>query len=60
MDKENIKNYVDENSNDKSYIKFFFKYDLEKYKEENEKYVIPNIFNSVDFNVKIGEKLMAA
>ncbi|MBD8045574.1 MAG: type I-B CRISPR-associated protein Cas8b/Csh1 [Clostridium argentinense] len=54
--KENIKNYVDENSNDKSYIKFFFKYDLEKYKEENEKYVIPNIFNSVDFNVKIGEK----
>lgn len=54
--KENIKNYVDENSNDKSYIKFFFKYDLEKYKEENEKYVIPNIFNSVDFNVKIEGK----
>lgn len=54
--KENIKNYVDENSNDKSYLKFFFKYDLEEYKKENEKYLIPNIFNSVDFNVKIEEK----
>ncbi|MBU5593326.1 type I-B CRISPR-associated protein Cas8b/Csh1 [Clostridium sp. MSJ-4] len=54
--KENIKNYVDENSTDKSYLKFFFKYDLEEYKKENEKYLIANIFNSVDFNVKIGEK----
>ncbi|WP_291560587.1 MULTISPECIES: type I-B CRISPR-associated protein Cas8b/Csh1 [unclassified Clostridium] len=54
--KENIKNYVDKNSNDKSYLKFFFKNDLEEYKKENEKYLIPNIFNSVDFNVKIGEE----
>ena len=54
--KENIKNYVDESSNDKSYLKFFLKYNLEEYKKENEKYLVPNIFNSVDFNVKIGEE----
>ncbi|EJP6472482.1 type I-B CRISPR-associated protein Cas8b/Csh1 [Clostridium botulinum] len=54
--KDNIKNYVHEDSKDKSYIKIFFKYDLEEYKKENEKYLIPNIFNSVEFNVKIGEE----
>lgn len=54
--KENIKSYVDEKSNDKSYLKFFFKYDLYVYKKESEKYLVPNIFNSVDFNVKIGEE----
>ncbi|NFN86781.1 type I-B CRISPR-associated protein Cas8b/Csh1 [Clostridium sporogenes] len=53
--KENIKNYVHEDSKDKSYLKIFLKYDIEEYKKENEKYLIPNIFNSVEFNVKIGE-----
>lgn len=50
--KENIKSYVDEKSNDKSYLKFLFKYDLAEYKKESEKYLVPNIFNSVDFNVR--------
>lgn len=54
--KENIKNYADEESKDKSYLKIFFKYDLEEYKKENEKYLIPNIFNNVNFNIKIGEE----
>ncbi|PIH04139.1 type I-B CRISPR-associated protein Cas8b/Csh1 [Clostridium combesii] len=53
--KDNIKNYANEDSKDKSYLKIFFKYDIEEYKKENEKYLIPNIFNSVEFNVKIGE-----
>ncbi|GAA0126570.1 hypothetical protein UT300019_24730 [Clostridium sp. CTA-19] len=54
--KHNIKDYVDEDSKDKSYLKIFFKYELEEYKKENEKYLIPNIFNSVEFNVKIEEE----
>ncbi|BAQ13944.1 putative CRISPR-associated protein Cas8 [Clostridium botulinum] len=54
--KDNIKNYANEDSKDKSYLKIFFKYDIEEYKKENEKYLIPNIFNSVEFNVKIGEE----
>lgn len=54
--KHNIKDYVEEDSKDKSYLKIFFKYELEEYKKENEKYLIPNIFNSVEFNVKIEEE----
>ncbi len=41
--KDNIKNYANEDSKDKSYLKIFFKYDIEEYKKENEKYLIPNI-----------------
>ncbi|NEU06061.1 type I-B CRISPR-associated protein Cas8b/Csh1 [Clostridium senegalense] len=54
--KHNIKDYVEEDSKDKSYLKIFFKYELEEYKKENEKYLIPNIFNSVEFNVRIEEE----
>ncbi|AWB30803.1 type I-B CRISPR-associated protein Cas8b/Csh1 [Clostridium botulinum] len=55
--KDNIKDYVHEDSKGNSYLKIFFKYDLEEYKKENEKYLIPNIFNKVDnFNIKIGEE----
>ncbi|MBY6956944.1 type I-B CRISPR-associated protein Cas8b/Csh1, partial [Clostridium botulinum] len=50
--KDNIKDYVHEDNKGNSYLKIFFKYDLEEYKKENEKNLIPNIFNKVDnFNI---------
>lgn len=38
---------------DKNYLKIFFEGDLKEYKNENEKYLIPNIFNSTDYNVVV-------
>ncbi|GAA0725868.1 hypothetical protein GCM10008905_21870 [Clostridium malenominatum] len=51
--KNNIYNLVEKDSKDKSYLKIFFKYDLEEYKKESEKYILTNIYNSNDFNVII-------
>lgn len=36
---------------DKSYLKIFFKADVEKYERENKRYIVPNIYNSTDYNV---------
>lgn len=38
-----------------NYLKIFFKYDIEQYKQESEKYIVPNIFNSTQFNVEKGK-----
>lgn len=53
--KKHIFNILDEQSlkRDKSYLKIFFEEDINKYSIESEKYLIPNIYNSTDFNVKI-------
>lgn len=40
----------------KSYLKIFFKCDIEEYKRESEKYVIPNIYNNTQFNVEIDSR----
>lgn len=40
----------------KNYIKIFFDEDLEEYKKESKRYIIPNIYNSTDYNVKINNK----
>ena len=42
--------------NSKNYIKIFFDEDIEKYKIENKRYVIPNIYNNVEYNRLIEEK----
>jgi len=39
--------------NNKSYLKIFVKCDIEQYKKESEKYLIPNIYNNTEFNVQI-------
>ncbi|MCG8501092.1 MAG: hypothetical protein MJB12_11875 [Firmicutes bacterium] len=44
--------------NKKEYIKIFFEEDLAVYKQENERYVIPKIFNKNDYNVLIKDKIL--
>ena len=51
--KNNIFPLLDKVKNNKSYLKIFFKCDIEQYKRESEKYVIPNIYNNAQFNVEI-------
>lgn len=51
--KSRIFSLLDEVRNNKSYLKIFFKADIEEYKKESEKYVIPNIYNNTQFNVEI-------
>ena len=53
---ENLWKLQEETAKGKDYIKIFFDADLEEYKRENERYVLPNIYNSTDFNVVIDEK----
>ncbi|MBR8749045.1 hypothetical protein IX317_000706 [Fusobacterium sp. DD29] len=53
---ENLWKLQEESAKGKDYIKIFFDADLEEYKKENERYVLPNIYNSTDFNVVIDEK----
>lgn len=55
----NIKLWINENvfnlgvdTSKKNYLKIFFLYDEEDYKREGYRYVIPNIYNSNDFNIK--------
>lgn len=36
---------------DVGYIKIFFSADIEEYERENKRYIVPNIYNSTDYNV---------
>lgn len=54
--KENLYKIKEEIKDGKEYIKIFFDEDIEEYKKENERYVIPNIYNSVDYNVIINDE----
>jgi len=53
--KNNIFSLVELNKvkDNKSYLKIFFSCDIEHYKRESEKYVIPNIYNNTQLNVEI-------
>lgn len=42
---------------DKNYLKIFFRNDINEYKKESEKYLIPNIYNKTDYNIEIDEKI---
>lgn len=58
---ENIWSF-DENMDKKDYLKLFFIYDdeeqtVEAYKKEGERYLIPNVYNSNEYNVKVGEDI---
>jgi len=57
---DNVSENLLENDNKKDYLKIFFvEEDLDKslevFKNEHKRYIIPNIFNSNDYNKKIGE-----
>ncbi|SET30228.1 CRISPR-associated protein Csh1 [Natronincola peptidivorans] len=55
--KDNIFNLVEPESKDKSYLKIFFKFDLETYKNESERYILANIYNSSEYNEMINSKI---
>ncbi|MBD7912304.1 type I-B CRISPR-associated protein Cas8b/Csh1 [Clostridium cibarium] len=58
---ENIKTWIKNNIfkldeeiiSGKDYLKIFFDYPIEDYKREGKRYLIPNIYNNNDFNIKI-------
>lgn len=59
---DNVNENLLENDNKKDYLKIFFIEDnldksLELFKNEHKRYLIPNIFNSNDYNKKIGETI---
>ena len=59
---DNVNENLLENDNKKNYLKIFFvEEDLDKslevFKNEHKRYLIPNIFNSNDYNKKIGETI---
>lgn len=43
------------NYSGKNYLKIFFDYPLENYIRENKRYIIPNIYNKNDYNLKIDD-----
>lgn len=51
--KEHIKNLIGDGNKEKNYLKIFFKADIEEYRRESKKYVIPNIYNSTQYNTSI-------
>ncbi len=50
--KNNIFSLADKSSN-KGYLKVFFKYNLDEFKKESERYLIPNIYNKSKYNLTI-------
>lgn len=48
--------FASEEKLDKSYLKIFFDVPLERYRQEQEKYIIPNIYNTNDYNLSIDER----
>ena len=59
---DNINENLLENDNKKDYLKIFFvennlEKSLELFRNEHKRYLIPNIFNSNDYNRKIGETI---
>lgn len=53
--KDNIFTILENNSG-KDYLKIFFEYPEQLYEIEGERYFIPNIYNSNDFNVTLNDK----
>lgn len=67
IDKEKIlqiKNWIKENifnlniDSSKNYLKIFFFYDEDSFEREGKRYLIPNIYNSNDFNIETEEGII--
>lgn len=62
---ENIQSWVQKNIMEiakkldlnKTYLKLFYDTSLNNYEKESERYIIPNIYNSTDYNVTINKKV---
>ena len=62
---DNVNENLLDNDNKKDYLKIFFVEDnldksLEVFKNEHKRYIIPNIFNSNDYNKKVGKIIYGA
>lgn len=57
--KNNIFSIVQDNhlKDDKSYLKIYFDANKEAYQRENRRYVIPNVYNTTDYNVPVEDKI---
>lgn len=44
-------------STEGKYLKIFFKEDIEIWRKESNRYLLPNIYNSTDYNVSINEEI---
>lgn len=55
--KENLYKIKEKIKDGKEYIKVFFDEDIEEYKKESARYIIPNIYNKVDYNVIIDNEI---
>lgn len=57
--KNNIFSIVQDNhlKDDKSYLKIYFDANKEVYQRENRRYVIPNVYNTTDYNVPVEDKI---
>ncbi len=42
---------------DKSYLKIFFQEDLNLYRQESQRYFLPNIYNTTDYNISIDNQI---
>lgn len=60
---ENIEKWIKDNvfkltnKREKSYLKVFFKYNMDEYIKESEKYILANIYNKVDYNTMINNRI---
>ncbi|HCW52771.1 MAG TPA: type I-B CRISPR-associated protein Cas8b/Csh1 [Clostridium sp.] len=54
--KDNIFN-LDVEIRGKDYLKIFFEYPIDEYKREGRRYLVPNIYNSNDYNVEVNNKI---
>lgn len=43
---------------DKSYLKIFFEAPDTSYKNEAKRYLLPNIYNTTEYNIKVGDKVV--
>lgn len=57
--KKNIFTIIEDNhlKDDKSYLKIYFDADREAYQRESRRYVIPNVYNTTDYNIPVGDKI---
>lgn len=55
--KNNIYDLVKNDNKEKTYLKIFFKYDLDTFKKESEKYILTNLYNNNDYNTTINKKI---
>lgn len=55
--KDNIFNLREVDFEEKNYLKIFFESSQEEYERENKRYLLPNIYNSNDYNITINGKI---